>query len=387
MSASYPNRRTVLATAAALPLLAALRPTAAAAAPGWSWQFFTHSTDLWQRNFWNDTQQFDYRLGGGGCIAQMRHCPTGYRPLLSPTYEGEETDRVMQSVLWALNVEGATNVADRRWNIDQAGDRSGAYQRTVTVEQPNANTTDVWTIADKQWYSQLTADFAGSDAVPQLTRYTRLAGGILEIRRVIRLPKIVNAGTTVSNVQFYLENWLPFRREANAFTALAVALDASGNPSTWYQAGVNIPYYPWTQADTTSGYAMLFKQGAHQTTPNVAVAFSTHPGRRYATSATIENVRNSMDWDTGIGIFPGARITGGQANSILDYTIRIVTNGSTSPGLASSLTAQSAAVRIPTLYGPTHAHSGELATIATRLRGYLTSSAGTRTNHLAALLT
>ncbi|MET9245648.1 hypothetical protein [Nonomuraea sp. NPDC003709] len=378
------SRRAVLATAATLPLIAAT--PAAAAAKGWTWKLLTEGTDVWQRNSWKGREQFDFRLGGGGCIPQMRHCPTGYRPLLSPTYEGEETDRVMQAVLWGLNVEAATNVLDRRWNVNQAGTRPGAYQRTVRVERTTPTATDVWTIADRQWYAELVADFAGSDAVPQLTRYTRLSNGTLEIRRVIRLPKVVNAGTTVANVEFYLENWLPFLRSADAFTALALRLDANGDPSEWYRAGQNIPYYPWTQTSTTSGYAMVYQEGTHRTTPNVAVVFSKNPGTKHATSAVFENVRNSMDWDTGIGILPGAHIIGGEADSILDYTIRIVPNGGTSAGLVTDLNAQVAAIRPPALYGPSYALSGELGSIAGRLRGYLTSAEGTRTNHLAPLL-
>ncbi|MEV6040731.1 hypothetical protein AB0L65_57155 [Nonomuraea sp. NPDC052116] len=378
------SRRAVLATAATLPLIAAT--PAAAAAKGWTWKLLTEGTDVWQRNSWKGREQFDFRLGGGGCIPQMRHCPTGYRPLLSPTYEGEETDRVMQAVLWGLNVEAATNVLDRRWNVNQAGTRPGAYQRTVRVERTTPTATDVWTIADRQWYAELVADFAGSDAVPQLTRYTRLSNGTLEIRRVIRLPKVVNAGTTVANVEFYLENWLPFLRSADAFTALALRLDANGDPSEWYRAGQNIPYYPWTPTSTTSGYAMVYQEGTHRTTPNVAVVFSKNPGTKHATSAVFENVRNSMDWDTGIGILPGAHIIGGEADSILDYTIRIVPNGGTSAGLVTDLNAQVAAIRPPALYGLSYALSGELGSIAGRLRGYLTSADGTRTNHLAPLL-
>ena len=341
---------------------------------------------MWQRNYWNGGEQFDFRLGGGGCVPQMRHCPTGYRVLLSPTYEGEETDRVMQAVLWGLNVEAATNVLDRRWNVNQAGTRPGAYQRTVRVERTNSTTTDVWTIADRQWYAELIADFAGSDAVPQLTRYTRLSGGALEIRRVIRLPKVVNAGTTVANVEFYLE-------EPAAVPALLRHLQRAGHeprrhrrPERVVPGGENIPYYPWTPTSGTSGYAMVFKEGAHRTTPNVAVVFSKNPGTKYATSAVFENVRNSMDWDTGIGVLPGAHITGGEAGSILDYTIRIAPNGGTTAGLVTDLNAQVAAIRAPALYGPTYTLSGELGAIARRLRGYLTSTEGTRTNHLASLL-
>ncbi|MFD5830908.1 hypothetical protein [Lentzea sp. NPDC060358] len=383
------TRRGLLTSASAALALTALGPPARAqATPGWSWQFFTYGNDIWQRACWNDTEQFDYRLGGGGCVREMRYCPETYRPLLSPTFQGEETDRVVQAVLWALNVEGTSSAPDRRWNVNQAGTGAGVFSRTVAVERLSDTTTDVWTIADRQWQPQLDTDFAGSDPVPQLTRYTRLAGGGggLQIRRVLRLPRIVRWGSAVPGVEFYLENWLPFLRSSDAFDAVAFSLNADGSPAEWYRAGYNIPVYPWTPATDTSGYAVVFRENATATRPDVAVVHSAKAGVTSSTTARMVSVRNSMDWDTGIGVLPGVRVFGGEAGSILDYTLRIVPNGGTSAGLVSNLTAQSAAVPAPVLYGPGHTFGGELSTVVDRLRFCVTSPAGTRTGNLAPLL-
>ncbi|GHH42446.1 hypothetical protein GCM10017774_38830 [Lentzea cavernae] len=353
---------------------------------GWSWQFFTYGNDIWQRAYWNNTEQFDYRLGGGGCVREMRYCPETYRALLSPSFQGEETDRVMQAVLWALNVQGTSAAPDKRWNVDQAGNHAGEFSRTVAVERPSSTTTDVWTIADRQWFPQLDADFAGSDPVPQLTRYTRLTGGALQIRRVVRLPRIVKSGSVVPDVEFYLENWLPFLRSAHAFDAVAFSLNGDGSPAEWYRAGYNIPSYPWTPATETSGYAMVFKENATTTRPNVAVVHSRKAGVTQSTTARMDNVRNSMDWNTGIGVLPGVRVFGGEPGSILDHTLRIVPNGSTSAALVADLNAQTAEVPAPVLYGPTHPFTGELSTVVSQLRALTTSTAGARIGNLAPLL-
>ncbi|MFI5534054.1 hypothetical protein ACIA8O_36495 [Kitasatospora sp. NPDC051853] len=382
-----PTRRSVLAVlaatvaAAVLPAVATAPP--AAATTGWSWQLFTYNGDVWQRSSYNGTAQFDFRLGAGGSIAEMRYCPAGYRALLSPSYAGEETDRVVQSVLWGMSTADKAHYYDR-WNIDQAGNMAGEFTRTVAVEQPNATTTDVWTIADKQWIDGLTSRYAGSDTVPQLTRYTRLDNGALQIRRVVRIPKIVDGGVTQANQAFYLENWVPFMNSSDTFDALATSLDANGNPATWYPAA-SVPDYPETPVTGTTGYSVVFKQGATATSPNVAVVQSTGNGTTSGTSATLTHVRNSLPWVNGIGALPGVHITNSQTDSIIDYTVRIVPNGALNAAVAADLAAQVGQVPAPALYGPSATLPGDLPGIASRLRGYLTSPAGTRTAHLAGL--
>ncbi|MEU2718548.1 hypothetical protein [Streptomyces sp. NPDC007205] len=177
------SRRSVLIAGVAALANTLPPPIRAEAMGGWSWKLFTYDREIWQRNYWNGREEFDFRFGGGGCMASMRYCPDTYRPLLSPTNRGEETDRVIQGVLWGLNVAGSGPRRERRWNVNQAGDGSGRFSHTVAVERPDTSTTDIWTIADRQWNQAMNAVFAGSDAVPQLTRYTRLNNGTLEIRR------------------------------------------------------------------------------------------------------------------------------------------------------------------------------------------------------------
>ncbi|SDT08557.1 hypothetical protein SAMN05216371_1255 [Streptomyces sp. TLI_053] len=382
-----PSRRAVLAVAAAT-VAATLVPAVATAPPaaattGWTWQAFTYNGDFWQRSSYNGVAQFDYRLGAGGSIAEMRYCPAGYRALLSPSYAGEETDRVVQSVLWGMDTAPKERYYDR-WNIDQAGNMAGAFTRTIAVEQPNATTTDVWTVADLQWISGLTGRFAGSDTVPQLTRYTRLDNGALQIRRVLRIPKIVDNGATLTNQAFYLENWVPFMRSSDTFDALATSLNADGSPGTWYPAA-SVPDYPETPVAGTTGYSVVFKQGATTAGPNVAVVQSTGAGQKFGTAAALTPVRNSLPWSNGIGALPGVHITNSQTDSIIDFTVRIVPNGTLNAAVAAGLADQVNQVPAPTLYGPGYTLPGELAGIATRLRGYLASPAGTRTSHLGGL--
>lgn len=380
-------RRTVLGGLAAGPV-AVILPATSASAAGWSWAFLTINNDIWMRNSLNGTARFDFRLGGGGCIAQMRYAPNGFEPLLSPTAgSGEETDRVMQSVLWGVNVVADDdNFPNPRWNINQAGNNPGQFSRVVEVLQPTAATTDVYTIADLQWRPQLEDDFAGSDTVPQLTRYTRMAGGVLQISRIVRLPKVFNGGVEVNNVTFRFLNWLPYRRSAAAFSALALGLAANGAPTWWYRAGDNLPFHPNFLASETNGYAAVYKEGAHSSTRVAGTVFSQGAGQTFSTTASIVNRLDMMDWGTGIGVLPVVFTNNTETDSILQYSIRIVTHPASNGAFVTKLQNHAAVVPEPVLYGPSHTFSGQLADIVDTLRDLVTSSAGTRTNHLAPLL-
>lgn len=384
--ATTTSRRTLLGGLFAAPVAATL-PAINATASGWEWQFLTINNDLWMRNRLNTKAQFDFRLGGGGCLAQMRYAPNGFEPLLSPTLTGNETDRVMQAVLWGMNVVADDdNFPNPRWNINQAGNRPGQFSRVVEVLQPTASTTDVWTIADLQWRPQLEDDFAGSDTVPQLTRYTRMAGGVLQIRRIIRLPKVFKNGVEVNDVNFRFLNWLPFRRSAAAFSALALGLASNGAPTWWYRAGDNLPFHPNFLASETNGYAVVFKEGAHSSTRVAGAVYSQGAGQTFSTTGNIVNRLDMMDWDTGIGVLPVVHANMSEVDSILDYSIRIVMHPVSNGTFVTKLQNHANGVPEPVLYGPSHTFSGQLADIVNTLRDLVTSSAGTRTNHLAPLL-
>ena len=102
----------------------------------WSWQAFTYQNDVWMRTFDGGEPMFDYRLGAGGSVAEVRNIPNGFQRLLSPTFNGELTDRVVQYTTWSnsvVNVVPGLPAFEHRFNVTQAGTFDGLLSPTMSV--------------------------------------------------------------------------------------------------------------------------------------------------------------------------------------------------------------------------------------------------------------
>ncbi len=349
-------------------------------AAAWSWTQFTYNNDVWMRNNLDGTDKFDFRLGGGGSLAEMRYIPAGYQHLLSPSYAGEHTDRVMQWTYWINNAQCTNiNVPDQRFNVDLAGTMNGTYSPTISVQRSSSK-VDVYSVPQNQWYAALDSCFSGK--VSNFTRYEMLPEGVLRVRQIVRVANVNKNGTSIGNgYELYLEQWNPFKRGTNEFTALALGLDGGGAPSWWYRAGLNIPYYSNTVVEQTNGYAVVYKENSHATKPVVGVVFGKQQPQLYNTTATAAHVFNSMDWNNGIGVLPALYVYGAQPGSIVDYSYYIVPRDSSNAAFKTKLDALVASAPRPQIYGPGYTFSGELATIVSNLNQNL-NAIGTRTENL-----
>ncbi len=50
---------------------------------------FTYNGDVWMRSSYEGKAWFDYRIGAGGDVAEMRNCDTAFSPVLAPSYGGK----------------------------------------------------------------------------------------------------------------------------------------------------------------------------------------------------------------------------------------------------------------------------------------------------------
>ena len=357
---------------------------------GWAAQ--DYQGDVWFTLSNGSTPEFDFRLGGGGSIAEMRNATTGYSEMLSPAYQaGVDTDRVIQSTFWVDNVLGSISAPDERFNLDLAGDSTGAFAQFLSLSHSNTATgiqVDVYSVNSLQWYPQLNSDFAGSDPAPSLTRYQLLADGTLKIRRVIRVPNVLLKGTAQPLAQIYFENWNPVGVGRNV-DSMALSMDSSGNPVQWYSPS-NFPYYQnWPMPTATSGYAVGFKNGAAQTEPVIGFVFGMQPAvvdgsAGASTGTTANDVLNSMlVTNDGIAILPATYVYNAIPGSIVDMEFRIVPRLTAGTEFAGTVTSQVSEVAAPAVYGPSYAFSGEMATIVATLNQDV-SATGVQTEHLGA---
>ena len=354
-------------------------------AANYNWYPESYQGDVWFTLLDGSTPLFDFRLGAGGCIAEMRNATTGYTEMLTPSYAGEHTDRVLQYSFWVNNVQGTTSAPDERFNINLAGDFSGAFAQFLSLSHstgPNGPVIDVYSVTGLQWFPQLNADFAGSDAIPSLTRYELLANGTIEVRRVIRVPNVMLHGAAQPLSNVYFENWNAIGR-GYTIDAMALGMDSSGNPNWWYNT-TNFPYYQnWQMPTATNGYAVGYQDGAVQTQPVIGFVFGTQPTVVNASPGTTANdVLNSLlITNDGIAVLPATYVYSAAPGSIIDMEMRIVPRLTSGSEFIGTTTAQVSLVAPPTVYGPSYPFTGELATIVSTLNSDVTAT-GVQTENL-----
>ncbi|RYZ98301.1 MAG: hypothetical protein EOP47_19665 [Sphingobacteriaceae bacterium] len=339
------------------------------------------SGELWCTFKYNNVAKFDFMVGGAGAISQLRWSAASNAPLLSPTYAGEHTDRVIQTTWWSDNILCNINSqAEKRWNVTQAGDGAGVLSptNTVIVDQTN-HSVDVYADVQDQFTPAYNSTLHGG--FKMLTRYTCLAGGVIEIRRVMIAKQADSAGVNKPYTHLYVEGWTPFLSASSTFNALALSLDTAGAPNWWYLADYNIPTYPNWDADETNGYAVAYH--TNTATSNVYAAF-VFGNEQPNASFSGRHAFNSMNWNNGIGVLPGLTFASFPVGGIIDQHFYLYVssgrNGATMT-LLNSLVSQLPSVKT---YGPSDTKPTDLATIVSNINTY-TSTSGTRTENLGSL--
>ena len=368
--------RALIACSVALSWLSAARAN-------WTWQAFTFDNDIWMRTFDDGQPIFDYRLGAGGSVAEVRNIPNGFQRLLSPSFNGELTDRVIQYTTWSntvLNVVPELPAFEHRYNLTQAGTADGLLSPTMDVEINQATQTiDVWSVPQDQWRAQQQS--AMSSATSTLTRYQMLEEGVLQIRRILRVGDVTLNGAPTNFDDLYVEAWTPFDRSPDTFNALALGLDAAGTPNWWYRAGFNIPNYPQFDADVTKGYAVAYNEQAPNDSSALAIVYGQ--GDIVSDGSSDVHQLNSLDWNNGLAALPGLHLYDVDTGTIIDQSVFLVAREGLDAELSSLLTQLAAEAPAPVVYDPQTAFSGELADIVARLN----QQVGERTDELGRLAT
>jgi hypothetical protein len=352
---------------------------------GWTWVPFNYNGMLWMRSYFNGDGQYDFMIGGGGCIEQMRYVPSNYLSMLSPSYSGEKTDRVAQWVYWGWwdVVDNAYSGKEKRFNINQAGTKTGEFGETIRVEL-SGNKIDIYSVSRKQWNPELEASFDG--VIPSLVQYEMLGNGVLKVAKFVRATPIKLRESNIGRYDMYLESWTPFMRSSSTFDAMSLGLDGNGSPKAWwYSAGYNIPRYPFLKATNTNGYAVVFKNGSTINRPVIGVVFGKNELQTFNTSATGTHHFNSMDWNNGIGVLPALLLKDVEPGSIIEQQLYIVPTNNSNANFKNLLGTLVTNVGAPKLYGPSYSFTGEIARIKSELDKNVTIT-GTKTNLLGNFL-
>ena len=366
----------------------------------WSCQAFTFQGDVWLRSYLNGAGLFDFQVGGGGAIVQMRYCADQFQALLSPACNNPSTDRVFQTVWWdgSVRYPAAPPPDDPRYNVNQAGTDAGEYTPSIAASMTNdisKNECSVTVVSrpQDQWNAACESVMLGNYTMQ--TTYTLRRGGVLHVARSMLVGDVFLNGQRVPLAASYVEAWSPFN--VPVFNAMALAVDAAGQPQWWYSTS-NLPDYPAFPVNTTYGYAIVYNSDTMTTTPAVALVFGTQPLQRCYDNAPCQAgggaqgvdsgyALNSMAWNDGIGVLPGMYFPPLETGDFIHQELVLIPQPSLSPSLVAAVNEQVAALRPPALYRRSTAMPSDLMSIRHRLASSAVETGlGNRTGHLASLL-
>ncbi|PRP88720.1 hypothetical protein PROFUN_02816 [Planoprotostelium fungivorum] len=216
---------------------------------------------------------FTFTFGAGGTIAQGYDAERSDINIFGPgTSSAEDTDRVVQTVHWDLSLATTVNGESSRWNVNQAGAGNNSFSYIVSAETSAYNGVcqlKVFSVDNQQWDTRIDSIFGGSDSY--YLEYTATSDGALTLRRIMLFGQATANGQKVSLPQPYIEQWHTFSN--SIFSNAAVAFDAQGNP-TWYYDMSNLPGYGNIPVDHTYGYVTAFTNG--QATTAFTIVYGTH---------------------------------------------------------------------------------------------------------------
>lgn len=364
------------------------------AANDYSCDVMTNSNnDIWVNLKYQNQKHFDFRIGSGGAIKEFRDASS--TALLSPSFSGESTDRVVQLVLWDFVIQRDGYSGDKRLNFNQAGTSNNVLSPTYFVNlQNNANhcVVDVYSGMEDSWDQVLSVYMDSKSKL--LTRY-EIIDGKIKVRKILYLQSLSTTGTTISDgpqvkyPQIYLENWIPLNRPA--FNALALAADQNANPTWWYNTG-NYPNYPSLPFTNTNGYAVLYNTTQTLTANMISIIYGKQPAECFGANCGVaagigaSSALNSMIWDTGLGILPSTIFSNTPIGAIIDQSFYIFPNkgfNTTSMLQISNAVAGVPSVKLYLTSGDIS--SPELQTIVQKLKT-LDSETKARTDHLGTLI-
>ncbi|GAA3623606.1 hypothetical protein [Flavivirga jejuensis] len=353
----------------------------------WTGTVTSDGTDLWLVLNGNGEPYYDFRIGTGGAMSEIRDLTESSENLLSPSYNGEQTDRIIQWTLWSINgdiknTEDLELLNKQRYNVTQGGTGINQLSEIISVTvNAEKNQVDVYSNPKLQWQEENQNAMTGTHAA--LTRYTIQTNGSIKIYRAVSVAEPKLNGVAQQWSDFYFEGWTPMLGGSSAFDGLALSLNSSGAPDLWYQWLSGIPSYPFLEASTTEGYAIAYNTSKYSTKDAVGVVYGKG---NVETSGTAKHVLNLLPWNTGIGILPAIKSESViPAHSLVEQTLYIVPRQGLTEAMKTELDDMVNEISAPKIYTPSEIPSGsELETIyATLMANRLLS--GTATDNLSAL--
>ena len=353
------------------------------ASPKWNISLYSFEDEVRATLTQDGAGKYTIIFGYGGCVSKLLDHDNAYTDKFAGPFNKEETDRVLQTVLWGISDNA--NIGENfptRWNVNQAGTFENIHAEIVSFNLVKNSLLEVYSVNGNQWYGKLTEAYKGSKRVSQYTRYTCEADGVLSIRTITRVPRITVQGAQQDHFTAYIEHWSAFKNntKSGGFNAVARRATAAGVPNWWYSTEHNdhsngaLPDYPNLPLSDPNqdGYVFAFNASDASSHMVAAMVFGKKQVTRKGSKLSGNAVINFKHWllstkNPGIGILPGIYAYDALPGTLIDFEYKLILRPASGPEFMQQVTHAVDQVITPRIYEPSEVVPDDLINIRKNL--------------------
>lgn len=358
-------------------------------APEWECKVITEQDDIWLKTYFKGQAQFDYRIGAGGSVAEMRALK-GSKPLalLAASPYGRLAD---QQVQWTVIGEKLSrklpNVPASGWQyqVAQGIAHDNLYAPTVAIlVKPSGCQVDVFSIPKEQYRPEQRAHWQGS--FPNLTSYRIVGAGALALRQVVRISGARVEGKPLTLGNLRLQTSLPLAKDL--FNTLGLGLDKQPAPVRSFAVGSGLPAFADWKQDKSDPLLLAYNSKGLADKPGLILGSSNQaPCRQGGNSCEDfgEQRLNLFEASNSLNLLPSTLLPGVTPGDMLDQTMLLYPHYGLQTLSRTDLNWLMAQIPRPRLVPVGQQKMVGLSVIAAKL-AFFEDTPGLRSNHLARAL-
>lgn len=359
-------------------------------AAGWECKVLTERDDIWLRTHYQGQPQFDFRIGAGGSLAEIRQLK-GKKPLamLATSPYGRLADQQLQ---WTLAAESLTRklpgVPASGWVYQVAQGLThdnGPAPTVAALVSDSGCQVDVYATPKEQYRPEHRTVWSGS--FPTLTRYKVIGPGALAIRQVLRVSGAKVEGRLVTLKNIRLQTSLPLLKPQ--FNSVGLGLDNQHTPLRSYRIGPSFPAFADWPQDKAHPLLLAYDGKSLSDRPAVAVGTSSQkPCKQDADGCNGEfgELRLNLFEATGaLTLLPTTQLPQLNTGDMLDQTLLLYPSYGMGATQHEALNWMMAQIPRPRVVPTEQIKDPKLKLIATKL-AFFEDAPGLRSNRLAQAL-
>lgn len=358
-------------------------------APDWECKVITEQDDIWLKTYFKGQAQFDYRIGAGGSIAEIRSIKgKKSQSLLAPSPYGRVADQQVQWTMIGENlIRKLPNVPANGWQyqVAQGISYDNVYAPTVAVlVQPGGCQVDVFAIPKEQFRPEQRAQWQGS--FPSLSSYRIVGAGALAARQVVRISGAKAENKPVALTNLRLQNSLPLNK--TLFNSLGLGLDKDLQPRRSFRVGSNLPSFTDWKQDKSDPLLLAYDaKGLPDKLTLIVGSSSQTPCKQNDNSCDDfgEQRLNLFEASNSLNLLPATLLPSVAAGDMLDQTLLLYPSNGMNNVQKEALNWTMAQIPRPRLVPASQIQKAKLSVIAAKL-AFFEETPGLRSNRLAAAL-